>query len=107
MPRSWDDSKILSKVPVRRYQWENSGDMIHVDTKQLARFERVGHRITGDRRPGSSRGAGYEKVHVAIDDPTRLAVEPRGELWQTRGDTHRRAEGDDRWLLGPCAWLVL
>jgi len=61
------------KVPVRRYQWERPGDMIHVDIKQLARFERVGHRITGDRRHGSSRGAGYEKVHVAIDDATRLA----------------------------------
>ena len=61
------------KVPVRRYQWERPGDMIHVDTKQLARFERVGHRITGDRHQGSSRGAGYEKVHVAIDDATRLA----------------------------------
>ncbi|QNI64110.1 DDE-type integrase/transposase/recombinase [Synechococcus sp. A15-44] len=47
--------------------------MIHVDTKQLARFERIGHRITGDRRLGSSRGAGYEKAHVAIDDATRLA----------------------------------
>ena len=47
--------------------------MIHVDTKQLARFERVGHRITEDRRLGSSRGAGYEKAHVAIDDATRLA----------------------------------
>jgi transposase InsO family protein len=61
------------KPPVRRYQWERPGDMIHFDTKQLARFERVGHRITGDRRQGSSRGAGYEKVHVAIDDSTRLA----------------------------------
>ena len=59
--------------PVRRYQWERPGDMIHVDTKQLARFERVGRRITGDRRQGSSRGAGYEKAHVAIDDATRLA----------------------------------
>ena len=47
--------------PVRRYQWARPGDMIHVDTKQLARFERVGHRITGDRRQGSSRGADYEK----------------------------------------------
>ncbi|MCP9773900.1 IS481 family transposase [Synechococcus sp. Tobar12-5m-g] len=61
------------KVPVRRYQWERPGDMIHVDTKQLARFERVGHRITGDRRQGCSRGAAYEKVHVAIDDATRLS----------------------------------
>jgi transposase InsO family protein len=59
--------------PVRRYQWAKPGDMIHVDTKQLARFERIGHRITGDRRLGSSRGAGYEKAHVAIDDATRLA----------------------------------
>ena len=44
-----------------------------VDTKQLARFERIGHLITGDRRQGCSPGAGYEKVHVAIDDATRLA----------------------------------
>jgi transposase InsO family protein len=61
------------KAPVQRYEWEKPGDMIHVDTKQLARFERVGHRITGDRRHGCSRGAGYEKVHVAVDDATRLA----------------------------------
>jgi len=61
------------KEPVRRYQWAQPGDMIHVDTKQLARFERVGHRITGDRRLGSSPGAGYEKAHVAVDDATRLA----------------------------------
>ena len=59
--------------PVRRYQWARPGDMIHVDTKQLARFERVGHRIPGDRLLGCSRGAGYEKAHVAIDDATRLA----------------------------------
>ncbi len=60
------------KAPVQRYQWQTPVDMIHVDTKQLARFERVGHRITGDRRQGCSRGAGYEKFHVAVDDATRL-----------------------------------
>jgi len=64
---------LKPKSPVQRYQWEKPGGMIHVDTKQLARFERVGHRITGDRRQGCSRGAGYEKAHVAIDDATRLA----------------------------------
>jgi transposase len=64
---------LQTKEPVRRYQWAQPGDMIHVDTKQLARFERVGHRITGDRRLGSSPGAGYEKAHVAVDDATRLA----------------------------------
>jgi hypothetical protein len=61
------------KSPVQRYQWQKPGDMIHVDTKQLACFQRVGHRITGDRRQGCSPGAGYEKVHVAVDDATRLA----------------------------------
>ena len=47
--------------------------MIHVDIKQLAQFDRVGRRITADRRLGRSSGADYEKVHVAIDDATRLA----------------------------------
>ncbi len=61
------------KKTVQRCQWERPGDMIHVETKQLARFERVGRRITGDRRLGCSRGAGYAKVHVAIDDATRIA----------------------------------
>ena len=59
--------------PVRWYQWAQPGDVIHVDTTQLARFERVGHLITCDRWLGSSRGAGYEKAHVAIDHATRLA----------------------------------
>jgi len=59
-------------VPVCRYQWGQPGDMIHVDIKQLARFARVGHRITGDRRLGRSSGEGYEKAHIAIDDATRL-----------------------------------
>jgi len=61
-------------VPVRRYQWDQPGDMIHLDIKQFARFDRIGHRITGDRRLWRSSGAGYEKAHVvAIDDATRLA----------------------------------
>lgn len=61
------------RPPVRRHQWQQAGEMIHVDTRQLARFRKVGHRITGDRRLGCSRGAGCEKVHVAVDDATRLA----------------------------------
>jgi hypothetical protein len=47
--------------------------MIHVDSKQMARFERVGHRITGDPRKGSSPGAGDENVHGAVDDATCLS----------------------------------
>ena len=55
------------KPPVQQRQWEKLSDMIHVHMKQLSRFERVGHRITADPRKGSSPGAGYEKVHVAVD----------------------------------------
>lgn len=48
--------------------------MIHLDIKKLGRFERVGHRITGDRTGQSnSRGIGWEFVHVAIDDASHLA----------------------------------
>lgn len=60
--------------PVRRYEREHPGEMIHIDIKKLGRFERVGHRITGDRTGQSnSRGVGWEFVHVAIDDHSRLA----------------------------------
>ena len=61
------------KQPVQRYEWERPGDLIHVDVKTLARFRKVGHRITGNRQQGRSYGVGYDKVHVAVDDATRLA----------------------------------
>jgi transposase InsO family protein len=59
--------------PVRRYERQHPGELIHVDIKKLGRLERVGHRITGDRRQGASRGVGWEFVHVSIDDASRLA----------------------------------
>jgi transposase InsO family protein len=58
--------------PARRYNRARAGELIHLDIKKLARFRRVGHRITGDRR-GQSEGAGWEFVHVAVDDASRLA----------------------------------
>jgi len=60
--------------PVRRYEREHPGELIHIDIKRLGRFERVGHRITGDRKGQSqSRGVGWEYVHVCIDDASRVA----------------------------------
>jgi transposase InsO family protein len=60
--------------PERRYERENPGEIIHIDIKKLGRFERVGHRITGDRSgPNKSRGAGWDFVHVGIDDHSRVA----------------------------------
>jgi transposase InsO family protein len=58
--------------PVRRYERQHPGELIHIDIKKLGRFERIGHRITGDRQ-GKSRGIGWEFVHVSIDDASRLA----------------------------------
>jgi transposase InsO family protein len=59
--------------PVRRYEREHPGELIHIDIKKLGRFDRIGHRITGDRRQGVSRGIGWEFVHVCIDDASRIA----------------------------------
>jgi transposase InsO family protein len=59
--------------PIKRYEREQPGEMIHIDIKKLGRFDRVGHRITGDPQQGKSRGAGWEFVHVAIDDASRIA----------------------------------
>jgi transposase InsO family protein len=58
--------------PVVRYERDRPGELIHLDIKKLARIKRLGHRITGDRRD-RTRGAGWEYVHVAIDDASRLA----------------------------------
>jgi transposase InsO family protein len=61
-------------VPVVRYERQTPGELIHLDIKKLGRFEAVGHRITGDRTKQSNRrGAGWEYVHVSIDDASRLA----------------------------------
>ena len=59
--------------PMVRYERQHAGELIHLDIKKLARFDKVGHRITGDRSTGESRGAGWEFVHVCIDDASRLA----------------------------------
>ena len=60
--------------PVRRYERDKPGEMIHLDIKKLGRFNKVGHRITGDRTGQSnSRGVGWEYVHVCIDDHSRIA----------------------------------
>jgi len=58
--------------PPNRYQHERPGSMIHLDIKKLGRFHRPGHRVTGSRAC-KSRGAGWEYVHVCIDDRSRIA----------------------------------
>jgi transposase InsO family protein len=66
-------SALEPAEPVRRYERERPGEMIHLDIKKLNRFDEPGHRVTGNRRAGRSEGAGWEFVHVAIDDNSRIA----------------------------------
>jgi transposase InsO family protein len=60
------------KPPVHRYQRDRAGELIHIDIKKLGRIKGIGHRITGDQSK-RWRGVGWEFVHVAIDDASRLA----------------------------------
>lgn len=83
MPRS-TVSGILTRIglgklwrleplePANRYEKQRPGELVHIDVKKLGRIGRPGHRVNGDRRT-RSRGIGWEYVHVAIDDATRLA----------------------------------
>ena len=65
-------SGLQPAAPIRRYQRQRPGELLHLDVKKLARFHRAGHRITGNRRHPSD-GAGWDFVHVAVDDASRLA----------------------------------
>lgn len=72
-------STLEPPAVVRRYEWAQPGDLLHVDVKKLGRIGRIGHRITGDRR-SAVPGIGWEYVHVAIDDASRLVyVEVLGD----------------------------
>jgi len=99
--------------PPRRYEHEHPGDLLHLDIKKLARFRHPGHRRTGVRAKDSI-GVGYEYVHVAIDDRSRIAfseihpaerardaiahLEAAVRYYATLGITIRRVLTDN----GPC-----
>ena len=66
-------SALEPAAPIRRYERERPGELIHLDIKKLGRFARAGHRATGTRQGCRNVGVGWEFVHVAIDDHSRLA----------------------------------
>ena len=66
-------SRLEPPEPIRRYEKQRPGELIHIDVKKLVRIEKgAGHRVTG-RRTHQAKGAGWERVHVCVDDATRLA----------------------------------
>lgn len=67
-------SALEPPVPDNRYERKRAGELVHVDTKKLGRFYMPGHRVTGNRAVAGLRGNnGWEFLHIAIDDRTRLA----------------------------------
>ena len=69
----WRD--LEPRPPVVRYERERPGELLHLDTKKLGRINGIGHRFTADRRAHSrNRGIGWDVVHVAIDDASRVAL---------------------------------
>lgn len=65
-------SDLRPQEPVQRYEREQPGELLHIDIKKLGRFDKVGHRITGDRKQ-RARNIGWEHVFVAVDDHSRVA----------------------------------
>ena len=66
LPRAVRDPRV-------RYERASAGELLHVDTKKLGRFWRVGKRILARGALPESKGAGWQWLHVAIDDHSRLA----------------------------------
>ena len=63
---------LSPKEDVQRYEHDAPGDLLHIDIKKLGRFDKVGHRITGDRTQ-RARDIGWDFVFVAVDDHSRVA----------------------------------
>lgn len=59
-------------IPIVRYERELPGELIHIDIKKLGKVQGVGHRVTGVRKK-LTQGSGWEAVHLAIDDRSRVA----------------------------------
>src|SRR5687767_3303097 len=60
-------------VPPCRYERRHAGELLHLDVKKLGRLRQPGHRVTGTRIDSRTWRAGWEYVHVAIDDFSRIA----------------------------------
>ena len=62
------------REPANRYEWPCPGDLLHMDTSEYARFQRPGHRVTGERRSQDRQHRdGVDVVHAIVDDHSRLA----------------------------------
>lgn len=65
-------ARLEARPPVIRYERQHPGELLHLDIKTLGKIARPSHRVTGNRRD-SVEGIGWEHLHVAVDDASRLA----------------------------------
>lgn len=122
--RRWGCSRLprAERDPVIRYERDRPGELVHVDTKKLGRFHVVGKRILKDAVK-RSRHAGWQHLHVAIDDHTRLAYAEvlagqdaqacagfldRAIAWYADHDIHvERVMTDNAWAYRSRPWRVV
>jgi transposase InsO family protein len=105
-----------AKDEVRRFEWPCPGDLLQMDTKRFARFNRPGHAVTGERWSTGEQmreRPGYEFAHSIVDDHSRLAYtelhpDERGEtvtgfvkralaFFQSYGIDAKRLQTDNAW----------
>jgi transposase InsO family protein len=104
-----------TREPANSYEWPCPGDLLHMDTSEYARFERPGHRVTGDRSSQDRQHRdGVDYVHAIIDDHSRLAyaeihpdqravtvvgfLERALVFYERHGITARRVMTDNAWV---------
>ena len=66
-------SRLSPKPAVVRYERQRPGELLHLDTKKLGRFRKAGHRVGARGQVHRSHRAGWEFLHVCVDDHSRLA----------------------------------
>ena len=104
-----------AREPAHRYEWPCPGDLLHMDTSEYARFERPGHRVTGDRSSQDRQHRdGVDYVHAIVDDHSRLAyaeihsdqqavtvaafLERSLAFYERHGVTAKRLMTDNAWV---------
>jgi transposase InsO family protein len=103
------------REPANSYEWPCPGDLLHMDTSEYVRFQRPGHRVTGDRSSQDRQHRdGVDIVHAIVDDHSRLAyaevhdnqraatvvafLERALAFYATHGITTRRLMTDNAWI---------
>jgi transposase InsO family protein len=103
------------REPANRYEWPCPGDLLHMDTSEYVRFQRPGHRVTGDRSSQDRRHRdGVDFVHAIVDDHSRLAyaeihqdqraatvaafLERALDFYRSHGIVAKRLMTDNAWI---------